>query len=95
MTGIELITKERQEQLEKHGISIQNDIDNNANNQLVDSALRLIMQDEALHEIVLQNAPQGWNRKIWKKMCKKPYTERLIIAGALIAAEIDRIQNLN
>jgi hypothetical protein len=34
------------------------------------------------------------NVKIWNKMAFKPYKERLIIAGALIAAEIDRLQNL-
>ncbi len=32
---------------------------------------------------------------IFTKMCYKPYEERLIIAGALIAAEIDRLQTEN
>ena len=39
--------------------------------------------------------PEGWDKYRWRYMIQKPYKERLIIAGALIAAEIDRIQRLN
>ena len=35
--------------------------------------------------------PEGWSFELFKKMCNKPYKERLVIAGALIAAEIDRL----
>ncbi len=35
--------------------------------------------------------PEGWNKELHNKMMNKPYKDRLIIAGALIAAEIDRI----
>jgi len=37
--------------------------------------------------------PKGWDHKIWEKMCHKNYKKRLIIAGALIAAEIDRLNS--
>lgn len=38
------------------------------------------------------NPPSFWDKALWKRMIEKPEKERLIIAGALIAAEIDRIQ---
>jgi hypothetical protein len=33
-----------------------------------------------------------WDKKRLEHMRSKPYKERLIIAGAFIAAEIDRVQ---
>jgi len=38
-----------------------------------------------------QLPPNGWDVDIYKKMRNKSYKERLIIAGALIAAELDRL----
>ena len=35
--------------------------------------------------------PSDWDDTISLKMCSKSYKERLIIAGALIAAELDRL----
>jgi len=35
--------------------------------------------------------PKDWDFTTWRKMMKKSYKKRLIIAGALIAAEIDRM----
>lgn len=39
-----------------------------------------------------ESYPFGWDADICNKMINKSYEERLIIAGALLAAEIDRIQ---
>ena len=36
--------------------------------------------------------PAIWDMVVVQKMCQKSYKERLIIAGALIAAEIGRVQ---
>lgn len=38
--------------------------------------------------------PTGWDKSIWAKMCSKSYKERLIMAGALIAAELDRLTSI-
>ena len=35
--------------------------------------------------------PENWDRNVVAHMMQKPYKERLIIAGALIAAELDRL----
>jgi len=91
MNGIELITKERQEQLEKHGISVKNDAQFNSIMQfngiyVIPIAVIGILDDS------FQHAPAHWDKKMLDKIRKKSYKERLIIAGAFIAAEIDRVQ---
>lgn len=41
-SGIELIAKERQEQIEKHGRTIEHDVENNDNEQLAMGAEMLL-----------------------------------------------------
>ena len=89
-TGIELIAAERQEQIEKHGRTIARDVDENPNGRLVTGALALIRSES---KGFWDEMPMTWNPNICRKMAKKSYKERLIIGGALIAAEIDRLQN--
>ena len=84
-TGIELIAIERQEQIEKHGRTIHYDIENNTDSQLQLGA-------EALLDNDFDKFPALWDDAICYKMLEKSLKERLIIAGALIAAEIDRLQ---
>ena len=95
-TGIELITEERQEQIEKHHRTLAYDIKHNSDDQLAIAAFVLTeaKDNETLLVIADDTCPDGWDYEIWQKMWDKPYKERLIIAGALIAAEIDRLQNL-
>lgn len=96
MTGIELITLERVEQLEKHGRTVEQDKKLNNEYQLTDAASVLTLNvpegiQGAYEQSQGDNPPIGWDSEPWIKLIKKPYKERLIIAGALIAAEIDRI----
>lgn len=98
--GSSLITKERDEQLNKHNRTVESDIENNSEFQLIDAASALISPHvEGLEEMYVQTQsdypPVGWSSEDWIYLLKKPYKERLVIAGALIAAEIDRIENLN
>jgi hypothetical protein len=89
-TGIELIAQERKEQVEKHGRTIDKDVYENGSYQLSIGASKMLAYPAECHNYQLP--PNGWSVDIYKKMRDKPYKERLIIAGALIAAEIDRIQ---
>lgn len=89
MTGIELITKEREEQLLKHKRTIQRDFHNNDEGQLLGAAVSLL-NPRLIERVDL--IPHKWERDAWEKMCMKDEKERLIISGALIAAEIDRSQ---
>ena len=87
MTGIELIAKERQEQIEKHDRPTEYDVMYNANKELYHLAMATLLGTKNL----LPERHPGWD-VIVDNMVSKQYKERLIIAGALIAAEIDRIQ---
>lgn len=96
MTGIELISQERQEQITKHGRTVEEDKNLNTEFQLTDAASCLsIPVPEGMESVYIQShenhPPVGWDKEIWGRMLRKPLKERLIIAGALIAAEIDRI----
>lgn len=87
-TGIELIAEERAEQIEKHGRTTEHDKVVNSDLQLTWMAMEVLKGERADSDF-----PVDWNYDICIKMVKKSYKERLIIAGALIAAEIDRLQN--
>lgn len=84
MTGIELIAKERHEQIEKHGHTTEKDVGNNNNEQLIQAVFGLIHHKYG-------EMPDEWDFEVVQKMMLKSLKDRLIIAGALIAAEIDRI----
>lgn len=92
MTGVDLIKKERQEQIEKHGRSISQDVVYNSSIEKpltkAASALTIEFGNELATETM---KPTNWDEEIWRKMMGKTYKDRLIIAGALIAAEIDRV----
>lgn len=104
-TGIELIAEERHEQLTKHGRTIEADSKYNHGKyeergeefnrpQLAMAASQLVIPDEDPFRLHFHHGifiPHGWNEDRWFKMMNKTYKERLIIAGALIAAEIDRL----
>jgi hypothetical protein len=82
-TGAELIAQERLEQIEKHGYNVERDVMIHPDGKLIAAAWELT-EDRAL-------LPEGWHAPTWERMLSKPKKERLIIAGALIAAEIDRL----
>lgn len=87
-SGIELIAEERQDQIRKHGYITTWDINENSEGQLSHAARKLI--SPAVEREV--GCPKNWKQDAYNKMADKSYLDRLIIAGALIAAEIDRLQ---
>lgn len=91
-TGIELIAEERAEQVDKHGRTLGKDIAHNGQYQLALAASWLAVPD-IFEDDAFEHCPPGWDKNLWNKMLSKGYHDRLIIAGALIAAEIDRLQN--
>lgn len=82
MTGVELIEKERLEHKIKHGKSVKHDFENNKDRELVQAAMALILGNPLM-------MPESWDEEECGKMLAKPYLERLVIAGSLIAAQID------
>lgn len=92
MTGIEQIIQEREEQLTIHQRTVHSDLMNNRNYQLSLAAATLALPDTDLCQMDWKmHMPEGWHPKIWQRMWNKPHIERLRIAGALAAAEIDRL----
>ncbi len=87
ITAIELIHKERAEQLAKHGRTLKKDKELNTSGQLSEAANKLLLPDGS----DVPPVPAGWALNIWKRMCEKPRRQRLIIAGALLLAEEDRL----
>jgi hypothetical protein len=94
-TGIELIAQERNEQVEKHGFSLEKDAEFYKKNELPDAAMYALTLER-------EHYPATWDFWFHDKMRDKErrlsdqefWLERLKIAGALIAAEIDRIQSM-
>lgn len=84
MTGLEKITQERLEQKIKHNHSVKSDWE-----QYPDFELAVIA--EAVLTGNVGKIPANLEVPKYQKMIEKEYEQRLVIAGALIAAEIDRL----
>jgi len=82
-TGIELIAQERAEQIEKHGWNLKHDANHNCNELIYAAAY-------ALEPNKFNGSRFDW-MEFQSKIDAKTDIERLKIAGALIAAEIDRL----
>jgi len=93
-TGIEILAEERQKQIDKYGFTAQQSINHPEwydNYQLQFAAFTLLAHE--FEEQVEIQTPDGWDEDWFRKMNSKARLERLTIAGALIAAEIDRFLN--
>ena len=94
-TGIELITEERQKQIDKHGFTAAHHVVNSekwySRNQMAKAAIFLLDPNTLPIEEFQQNIPLNWDRVWFTNLNSRDSKERLIIAGALIAAELDRL----
>lgn len=96
-TGIELIAEERQRQIEVEGFTSQHDEDNNEEELSAAAAAYAFapfMKDEIREGYKTPPSPMWpkyWLAKWWKP-CPNDRIRELQKAGALIAAEIDRLQ---
>ena len=100
-SGVELIAEERIKQVEKDGWTSEHDAEHNSG-ELVDAAVSYCISSpdfeinigNAYTDVKAKIAIWPWSIKAWKPSPKNRIRE-LVKAGALIAAEIDRLQNLN
>lgn len=81
--GANLIEQERLEQLEKHGFALPSDRQYTAG-QLWNAAMFCVTGTASWW-------PEGWDLGMRNRIGQKEFRERLVIAGALLAAEIDRL----
>jgi hypothetical protein len=100
-TGVELIAEERQRQIEKEKFSIQHDAKvytGGNENDLCFAAVSYALPENLKTEWQKKNVGHRSNFFPWTKTWWKPSPENrireLTKAGALIAAEIDRINRL-
>jgi hypothetical protein len=94
-TGIELIAIERQKQIDKHGFTGEHHAlhpEWYEDGQLISAAHMLSDYDKDgdVSYLYRDMPPFNWDKEWWQRMCDKPKLERIIISGALFAAEIDR-----
>lgn len=84
MTGIEKIAQERLEQKTVHNHTLMNDYQQYPDFELMDAAVAILQSRKDFW-------PSNMDAETFDKISKKSYEERLVVAGALIAAEIDRL----
>lgn len=86
MTGVEMIVQERLEQIEKHKMDAAHD-DQYTEEELPRAARDIISR--------WKTREWPWSKEWWERiMHRHTRQEELAIAGALIAAEIDRLNRL-
>jgi hypothetical protein len=112
-TGIELITQERQEQINKHGFDNTHDKHHDDeslsfNAAVLATPIVLFEKGENFansHIFTVATIDNGWKLPYQARdgnkiidnntLSKKERIKQLIVAGALIAAEIDRLQTID
>lgn len=82
MTGVQLIENERLEHKLKHGKSVKHDFEAYKDKELVQAAIGLLLGNPLF-------MPESWSEEQCGNMLNKSYVDRLVIAGSLIAAQID------
>lgn len=88
-SGIELIKEEREKQITKHGFTAEHHHNHPEwydKDQLIDAVSTLTIK-----KIKSCGVPINWDESWFSDLCNRSYKERLIISGALIAAELDRL----
>jgi len=89
MTGAELIVAERQRQIDEEGCTAEGDA-RYTDGELIRAAL---CYADSANPFVKYVGPRTWPwDPSWDKRVKHSRKRKLVIAGALIAAEIDRLQ---
>lgn len=94
-TGIELIAKERQEQIEKHGWTLLHDSIEHSGEELIRAACAIAYDSEPDKPAKFSAPNWAWEIREHKQQSKRKNIEKIErwkVAGALIAAAIDREQ---
>ena len=91
-TGIELISEERQRQISQEGWTAEHN-DEHCNEQLAYAAACYTVPATTRRKMSLVTLLWPWEMSWWKPSPENRVRE-LVKAGALIAAEIDRLQRM-
>jgi hypothetical protein len=91
-SGIEQIQAERQKQIDKYGFTGEHHAQHPEwydKGQLIEAARTLTMP-----KILSVFVPINWDAEWFERLCQRPFQERIVIAAALLASELDRQNNL-
>lgn len=94
--GVKLIATERQKQIDKHGFTAEHHAKHPEwyeQGQLKQASATMILFDVMPDDLFLE-VPENWDKDWFYKLLTRSPFERLVIAGALIAAELDRLTEL-
>lgn len=92
--GVAMVLKERLRQFKK-GYDAAHDATHEADGQLADAAYMILFDHTQGPGCVDDDdEPDGWHQALALKLRKAEPVERLKVAGALLAAEIDRLEVL-
>lgn len=90
--GAEMISDERRKVLKIR--NVESDVELNKDFQLLRVVNALVYVDGEIPPLPIMLALKlfpNWDEEYLRDICSRPYSERLIIAGQLIAAEYDRV----
>lgn len=94
MTGVELIAQERKRQIEVEGFTLEKDKFNYHGENLAMAAACYVTPEFQRIRIGGKNIPYNFPfEQKWWKPTPDDRVRELVKAGALIAAEIDRLKN--
>ena len=92
-TGIGMIMQERFEQIVKHGYTPEKDIKYEQGELILLVEYLILNDDEEREELVYSLVGKfGFSHELLRKFNSKTRIEKLVVAGALLAAEIDRLK---
>lgn len=93
--GVSQIYSERDKQIKKHGFDAEDQAKNPeyyADDQLQYAAHTLLNVDIIGYTHIVE--PLHWDREWFIRLCENPQEDRIRIAAALLAAELDRLDYL-
>lgn len=90
--GVQLIGAEREKQIDKHGFTAEHHVNHPEwyEADQLKYAVKSILYPDSIHS----STPENWDVEWFENLMRRSNKERLIIAGALIAAELDRLSEL-
>ena len=94
--GTLLIEAERERQIIQEGYSLEHDLDNDSEELAIVGALYALpanLREGENYLLIDDFYPETWHKRHWKPTPDDRIKE-LVKAGALIAAEIDRLQQI-
>lgn len=94
--GVQLIAQERQKQIANYGFTGKHHAEHPEfyeNGQLEYAAMALLSVDYK-KEYALKDAPFNWSDTWFKDLLERSVKDRLRIAAALLAAELDRLNEI-